>query len=218
VLYVSERPIFDVYSRAADGSGEEEAVLTSTNDKYPESLTRDGNTLLFSTSTPLNNEDLWIAQLAAPKQAKPFLATQFYESDAALSPDGRWVAYESGESGRTEIYVRAFPAGDERFQVSTDGGFEPVWAKTGKELFYRSGKKLISVPLKPGPDFVPDTPKVLFEGDFAAGGQVPAYDVSPDGQRFYFIKASRTQGAQNINVVLNWPEELKHVIHGGSGH
>jgi eukaryotic-like serine/threonine-protein kinase len=218
VLYVSERPIFDIYSRPADGSSEEEAVVTSSNDKYPESLTRDGRTLLFSTSTPLNNEDLWIVPLGGPKQAKPFLATQFYESDAALSPDARWVAYESGESGRTEIYVRAFPAGDERFQVSTEGGFEPVWSKNGKELFYRSGKKLISVPLKSGADFVPGRPKVLFEGDFAQGGQVAAYDVSPDGLHFYFITAGRTQGAQNINVVLNWPEELKHVIHGGSEH
>jgi len=219
VLYVSERPICDIYSRPADGGGEEEAVLTSSNDKYPESLTRDGHTLLFSTSTPLNNEDLWIAPLATPTQARPFLATQFYESDATLSPDGGWVAYESGESGRNEIYVRAFPAGDERFQVSTEGGIEPMWAKSGKELFYRSGKKLIYVSLKSGAGFVPGAPKVLFEGDFAAGGQVAAYDVSPDGQHFYFIKASRTtQGAQNINLVLNWPEELKHLIHGGSEH
>ena len=95
------------------------------------------------------------ANLATPKDAKPFLATRFYESDAAVSPDGRWVVYQSAESGEAEIYVRDFPTAGNRFQVSTDGGFEPVWARNGKELFYRSGKKLISVPVKLGADFVP---------------------------------------------------------------
>ena len=140
VLYVSERPIFDVYSKSADGGGEEKAVLTSSNDKYPESLTRDGHMLLFSTSIPSNDEDLWIAPLARPKEAKPFLATQFYESDAALSPDGHWVAYESGESGRPEIYVRAFPAGDERFQVSLTAGSNRCGQRLERNFSIDQGK------------------------------------------------------------------------------
>ena len=218
VLYVSERPIFDVYTRSADGSGGEEVVLASPNDKYPESITPDGKMLLFSTSTPDNDEDLWIAPLATPKEAKAFLATKFYESDATFSPDGRWIAYQSGESGKAEIYVRDFPVGGNRFQVSTDGGFEPVWAKNGKELFYRSGKMLISVPLKPGASFEPGPPKVLFQGDFVLGAQVPAYDVSPDGQHFYFLQTSKTRSQEGIKIVLNWSEELKHLLPGGMKH
>ena len=218
VIYVSARPIFDVYSRSTDGSGDEEVVLTGSSDKYPESVTPDGHTLLFSTSASVDDEDLWVAPLATPKEAKPFLATKFYESDATFSPDSRWIAYQSGESGKAEIYVRDFPAGRNRFQVSTDGGFEPVWARNGKELFYRSGKKLISVPVKLGADFVPGPPKVLFQGDFAVGGQVPAYDVSPDGQHFYFLQASKTQSQENIKIVLNWSEELKRLVPGGSKH
>jgi len=215
LLYVSERPVFDIYSRSADGSGDEEVVLTSANDKYPESITPDASALLFSTSTSINDEDLWMVPLTTPREAKAFLATQFYESDGTFSPDGRWIAYESAESGKAEIYVRDFPAGGNRFQVSTDGGFEPVWGKNGKELFYRSGKKLVSVPVKLGADFVPGPPKVLFQGDFAEGGQVPAYDVSPDGQHFYFLqRANKTQQQENINIVLNWSEELKRLVPG----
>jgi WD40 repeat protein len=118
--------------------------------------------------------------LQSPKEAKPFLVTEFNDSDGAFSPDGRWVAYQSSESGRNEIYMRSFPEGGNRFQVSTDGGFEPVWAKSGKELFYRSGRKLIS----------------LFEGDFATGDETSGYDVSPDGQRFYFIQEDKKSGQQ----------------------
>lgn len=212
LLYVSERPIFDVYARSADGSGKEELVLTSSNDKYPGSVTPDGKTLLFST----NYDDLWTVPLAAPKEAKPFLATPFYESDGAFSPDGRWVAYQSDESGKSEIYVRDFPGGGNRFQASIDGGSEPVWAKNGKELFYRAGKKVISLPVKLGADFVPGPPKVLFQGDFAEGAQVPAYDVSPDGQRFYFVQQDpKTQEPARINLILNWSEEVKRLAETG---
>jgi dipeptidyl aminopeptidase/acylaminoacyl peptidase len=151
--------------------------------------------------------------LQSPKEAKPFLVTKFNESDGAFSPDGRWVAYQSSESGRNEIYVRSFPAGGNRFQVSTDGGFEPVWAKSGKELFYRSGRKLISVPVKLGADFVPGPPKVLFEGDFA---EPSGYDISPDGQRFYFIQDDKKSGQQaKINVILNWSEEIRGLLSAG---
>lgn len=219
VLYVSERPIFNIYSRLADGSGDEESVLTTANDTYPESLTRDGSTLLFSTSSSTNGEDLWITSLATPKQAKPFLATQFYESDATISPDGRWVAYQSTESGKSEIYVRDFPGGSSRVQVSIDGGSEPVWARNGRELFYRTGRKLISVPVKPGADFVPGPSSVLLQGDFTVGNQVPGYDVSPDGQKFYFVQQDpKTQQPANVNLILNWSEELKHLVPGGSKH
>jgi serine/threonine protein kinase/Tol biopolymer transport system component len=211
LLYISERPIFDVYARSADGSGNEEPVLTSSSDKYPGSVTPDGKILLFST----NYDDLWTAPLAAPKEAKPFLATPFYESDGAFSPDARWVAYQSDESGKSEIYVRDFPGGGNRFQVSIDGGSEPVWAKNGKELFYRAGKKLVSLPVKLGADFVPGPPKVLFQGDFAEGDQVPAYDVSPDGQRFYFVQQDpKTQELERISLILNWSEEVKRLAPG----
>ncbi len=114
-----------------------------------------------------------------------------------MSSDGRWVAYQSAESGRAEIYVPDFPAGGNRFQVSTDGGFEPVWAKNGKELLYRSRKKLISVSLKPGADFVPGPPKILLHGDFAEGAQVPAYDSL--ARRTALLFSSCQQGTTTVD-------------------
>jgi eukaryotic-like serine/threonine-protein kinase len=200
LIYVSERPVFETFSKAADGSADEKLLLSTSNDKYPNSVSPDGTTLLFTTTISHANGDLWTVPLQSPKEAKPFLATEFNESDGAFSPDGRWVAYQSSESGRNEIYVRSFPAGGNRFQVSTDGGFEPVWAKSGKELFYRSGRKLISVPVKLGADFVPGPPKVLFEGDFATGDETSAYDVSPDGQRFYFIQEDKNPGNRRKSI------------------
>jgi len=216
LIYISERPVFDTFSKAADGSADEKLLLSTSNDKYHNSVSPDGKTLLFTTTMSHANGDLWTVPLQSPKEAKPFLVTEFNESDGAFSPDGRWVAYQSSESGRSEIYVRSFPAGGNRFQVSTDGGFEPVWAKSGKELFYRSGRKLISVPVKLGADFVPGPPKVLFEGDFATGDETSAYDVSPDGQRFYFIQEDKKSGQQaKINVILNWSEEIKGLLSAG---
>jgi len=200
LIYVSERPVFETFSKAADGSAAEKLVLSTSNDKYPNSVSPDGTTLLFTTTISHVNGDLWTVPLQSPNEAKPFLATEFNESDGAFSPDGRWVAYQSSESGRNEIYVRSFPAGGNRFQVSTDGGFEPVWAKSGKELFYRSGRKLISVPVKLGADFVPGPPKVLFEGDFATGDETSAYDVKPDGQRFYFIQEDKKSGQRRKSI------------------
>jgi serine/threonine protein kinase/Tol biopolymer transport system component len=213
LLYVSERPVFDIFTKSADGGGREESVLSTSNDKFPNSISPDGKTLVFTTTNNVADADLWTAPLASPQEAKPFLATQFYEGDGAFSPDGRWIAYDSRESGRDEIYVRDFPAGGNRFQVSTDGGFEPVWAKNGKELFYRSGKKLIAVPVKLGADFVPGPPKVLVQGDFALGAETSGYDVSPDGQRFYFIQEEKKSGQPaKVNIILNWPEEIKRLL------
>ena len=103
-------------------------------------------------------------------------------------------------------------SGQSDFHRKLDGGSEPVWAKNGKELFYRADKKLISLPVKLGADFVPGPPRVLFQGDFAKGGQVPAYDVSSDGQRFYFVQQDpKTQELARINLIVNWSEEVKRL-------
>ncbi len=210
LLYVSERPVFELYAKAADGSGSEVAVLTSPNDKYPLSLAPDGKTLLVSVSDPKTHADLGLLSLNDKKEIKPFLATPFEEAGGAFSPDGRWIAYSSNESGKPEIYLQAYPEGGNRIQVSTSGGNEPVWARNGKELFYRDGKKLMIVPMSLGVNAAPGKPKLLFEGDFDTGDRVPGYAVSPDGQRFYFLQQSQRAGRQaSVDIVLNWFEELK---------
>jgi eukaryotic-like serine/threonine-protein kinase len=123
-----------------------------------------------------------------------------------VSPNGSWLAYQSNESGRFEIYVRPYPNVDsERWQVSTEGGIEPVWSRDGRELFYRSADgELMSVPIQSGKDFVPGQVKQLL----AARYQTSGYDVSLDGQRFLMLYA----GGGRIVVVQDWFEELKRLL------
>ena len=214
VLYTSERPIFDIYRKSADGSGAEAAVLTTPNDKYPLSISPDGETLLFSTSDTATQQDIWLTPLAQTKTAKPFLASPFAEANGAISPDGQWVVYQTNESGQPEIYVVGFPDGGNRVQVSNSGGSEPVWSKNGKELFYRSGDKLIAVPVENGKSFTTAAAHVLFESAFIANADfgTTAYDVSPDAQTFYFVQEDTRNGLEiRVNLVLNWPEELKRI-------
>lgn len=144
------------------------------------------------------------------------LDTKFVTT-AKVSADGHWLAYASNESGRLEIYVRPSPAGSGKWQISTDGGMEPNWAPNGKELFYRNGDKMMEVEVSTSPTFHANAPKLLFEGRFL-GPQFPvgAYGVSADAQRLLMLKPDdyKSSPAQ-INLVLNWFEELKKKVPTG---
>ncbi len=144
------------------------------------------------------------------------LQTPFDEDTGMLSPDDRWLAYVSNESGREEIYVRPFPDPGGKLQISTEGGTEPMWSRDGRELFYRIGDKMMAVAIATEPRLAPGSPTLLFEGRYRSGseGGNPAtgYDVAPDG-RFVMIRAEEgAGGTQQINVVLNWFEELKRLV------
>ncbi len=128
-----------------------------------------------------------------------------------LSPEGRWIAYRSDESGQDEIYVRPFPASDGKWQISTGGGTAPLWAPNGSELFYLEGNRMMSVPVTIGSSFQPGTPSVLFTHDNPSGPP-PAYSVCPDGKRFVMLQPSGQETPGQINVVLNWFEELKRLV------
>jgi len=152
------------------------------------------------------------------RKAQPFLQTPFNESVPRFSPDGRWLAYISNESGRYEVYVQPYPGPGGKWQISTDGGTEPVWNRNGRELFYRSGDKMMAVDIATQPSFVAGKPRMLFQGQYVpTNGTFPFYDVSPDGQRFLMLKPSEQSGAAptQINVVLNWFEELKQKVPTG---
>ena len=155
----------------------------------------------------------WLNPLEGERKPRPFLQTPFGESGSVFSPEGRWLAYMSSESGRQEIYAQPFPGPGGKRQISTEGGREPVWARTG-ELFYRNGNQMMAVEITTEPTFSAGTPKVLFEGDFQRGAVSRAnYDVAPDGQRFVMIQVNDPDsGATQINVVLNWFEELKRRV------
>jgi len=152
--------------------------------------------------------------LEGEREPQPFLQTQFYESAAMFSPDGNWLAYVSNESGRQEVYVQPFPGPGGKRQMSTEGGNQPVWARNGQELFYRNASQMIAVDITTEPTFSAGTPKLLFGGTFQVSAAARAnYDVTPDGQRFVMVQEGGADSeVSQINVVLNWFEELKQRV------
>ena len=204
----------NIFWQPADGSGGMERLTTSEFIQAPVSFSRDGQLLWFLEINPATGFDIWVMQ-ASDRKAQPFLRTPFNESVPQLSPDGRWLAYISTESGRYEIYVQPYPGPGGKWQISTEGGTEPLWNPNGRELFYRSGNKMMAVDISNQPSFVAGKPRMLFEGPYLPTPLTnPNYDVSPDGQRFLMLKpVEQTQEAPTqINVVLNWFEELKRRV------
>jgi serine/threonine protein kinase/Tol biopolymer transport system component len=207
----------NIFWQLSDGSGGLERLTTSEYNNFPMSWSPDGQLLAFVEVNPTTDYEMWVLRLSDHK-AQPFLRTPSGETTPRFSPDGRWLAYVSDESGRFEIYVQPYPGPGGKWQISTEGGREPAWNGNGRELFYRSGDKMMAVDITTQPGFSAGKPRVLFEGRYEpAPGTTPNYDVSPDGQRFLMIKAGESaQGAPTqINVVLNWFEELKQKVPTG---
>jgi serine/threonine-protein kinase len=208
-----EGPV-NLFWQLADGSGGLERLTTSEHLHFPMSWSPDGQVLAFVEVTPTTGYDIWMLGLG-DRKAQPFLQTPYNESVPMFSPDGRWLAYVSNESGRWEIYMQPYPGSSGKWQISTEGGTEPVWNRNGRELFYRNGDKMMAVDIATQPSFTVGKPRVLFEGRYVPPpGTSPNYDVSPDGQHFLMIKPSEAGEAApaQINVVLNWFEELKRLV------
>jgi eukaryotic-like serine/threonine-protein kinase len=208
----------NIYWQQADGSGGLERLTTSEYAHVPMSWSPDGQLLAFIEVNPSTQRDIWILRMS-DRKAQPFLKTRFDESVPRFSPDGRWLAYVSNESGRYEIYVQPYPGPGGKWQISTEGGTEPAWNPNGQELFYRSGVKMMAVDIVSQPNFAAGKPRTLFEGQYELSPATsPNYDVSPDGQRFLMLKSAAETGESaptQINVVLNWFEELKRRVPAG---
>ncbi len=167
---------------------------------------------------PTTGYDILVLRLEGDRKPQPLLHTPSNEGAPAFSPDGRWLAYQSDDTGRTEIYVRPFPGPGAKWQISTEGGTGPVWARNGHELFYRNGDKMMAAAVETKPTFAPAKPKLLFEARYEPAFYtfVANYDVSLDGQRFLMTKSSEQEAAATqINVVLNWLEDLKRRVPTG---
>ena len=167
LLHMSDRHgPFDLVWKPPDGSAEEEPLFTSEYDKYPMTVSPDGKVLIFLQTHPETRADIWLLPLEGEKTPQALVHTHFDERIAALSPNGRWLAYQSDESGRFDVYVQAFPGLGGKWQISTDGGTGPVWAQTGRELFYRNGDQMMAVPITTQSGFSAGEPRLLFEGRF----------------------------------------------------
>jgi len=217
-----------LFRRPSDGTGTPEQLLEGTVPLFPSTVTPDGSALIFRAETPPSKvgtrpgSDLVLLPLDGEHRSRPLVAAPaFNELNAEVSSDGRWLAYESNESGSNEIYVRPFPnVEDGKQRVSTNGGTQPLWARSGQELFYESKGALMRVPLRVGSRFEPGPPEKLFDGPYLfhplEGGQGRMYDVSLNGQRFLMLKESSAAAERppspRIILVQNWFEELKRLV------
>jgi len=211
LIYSSEHPFFDLYRRAADASRPAEPLLTGGFDRYPGSVSPDGRLFAFSLAVPGAGE-LWTVQLRGPAAPARYFANGFNLAHPTLSPDGRWMAYDSDESGRIEVYAQSYPNPSlKRWKVSPGNGSEPMWTRGGRELVYRKGDSVmaVSVDLENGRS---GPPKALFGGPYpdSPGWTRPrSYDVSRDGERFLMTKLPAEERRPRIAVVLNWFAELR---------
>jgi eukaryotic-like serine/threonine-protein kinase len=208
VAYRANRNGFrNVYWRAADGTGAEERLTKGENQQTPSSFSPDGKVLAFEESAPTSGTDIWLLPMEGDRKPQVFLQTPADERNPQFSPDGRWLAYTSNESGRVEVYLQPFPGPGRKWQISTNGGSSPKWNPNGRELFYEASQgKMMAVDITASPTFSAGTPHQLFDMPSLSLGS----SVSPDGQRFLAMQpVELEQPATEINVVLNWSEELK---------
>lgn len=213
LTYTALKGASNVFQTLANGSGMKDQLTASSYSSYPNSWSPDGKQLVFAQTDPSRANDIWVMPIEGFNQARTFLQTAANEEQARVSPDGHWLAYLSNESGRDEVYVQAFPDPGGKWQISTEGGGEPLWSPNGKELFYRSGDKMV-VEVSTQPSFRANTPRVLFEGQFAGPSRPLGFSaISPDGQHFLMQQVVEApQPATQINFVQNWSEELKRLV------
>jgi Tol biopolymer transport system component len=207
------------FQRSAGGGGNEEPLLTlemvraaqiRSANLVPTDLSPDGGHIIFSVPAPASGNDLWMVPLAGDRKPFKFLATPAEEMHGNFSPDGRYIAYTSNESGRFEVYVQTLPLSDRKWQVSTNGGYEPRWRADGREIYYISeDRKLMAVPVSAGPSF--GVPQPLFQTGVPTGVNANRthYVPSRDGKRFVVNTESRDPSPTTIKVVLNWTAGLK---------
>jgi Tol biopolymer transport system component/tRNA A-37 threonylcarbamoyl transferase component Bud32 len=215
LIFSSERPFFDLYRRAADASQPAEPLLTGTYDHYTGAVSRDGKTFALSLAVPGGGE-IWTIPLQGPATATKYFANGFNLGHATLSPDGRWMAYDSDESGQgVDVFIQSFPDPRvKRLKVSPAHGSEPMWTQGGRELVYREGDKVMAVSIDAATG-TSGPPRILFSGPYPdnPGWTRPrSYDVTPDGERFLLTKRPGEQARPSVTIVLNWTEELKQRV------
>ena len=216
---------FGLRSIPADGSGSATAVSAPQPSLlYANSVSPDAKLAIGIARAPggdpRQRTSLWILSLAADAKPQPFLDSQFSKARPQFSPDGRWVAYQSDETGRNEVYVTPYPGPGGKVHVSNEGGTDPRWARNGRELFYRNGNKMMATDIQTTPSFRAGAPHFLFEGHYFEGRPISvdqygaSYDVAPDGKRFLMLKPAAGQNAQSgqLHVVVNWFEELRRRV------
>ena len=207
VIYLTERGAFELYWRRSDLTTPEEPLIANHLDKFPTSVSHDGKFLAFTEWD--DDRNIKFAALDGAHDVPVFPNTRHNEEHAAFSPDGRWIAFASDESGKFEVYVRPFPAmGARRIQISTDGGTEPHWTRSGREIVFRHGDAMTAATFDPLSG-TPGAPIVLFTLTPAYDGYRNTYDVTADGSRFLITKPLYPSPDASVTMVVNWFPELR---------
>lgn len=202
--------IRDLYEKPSSGAGGEDVLFADNSIKYPSSWSQDGRFILYGAASDTNTFfNLWTLPLSGDRKPSPFVQTKFDVNSGRFSPDSRWVAYESNESGRDEVYVAPFPDAGGKWQISRTGGGQPRWRDDGKEIFYMSPNNMLMAAAVngQGSGFEVGTVTSLFQTCARRGAfsMYYAYDVSADGQRFLVNSVVGEPASAPITLVVNWP-------------
>ena len=192
-----------IFWKPIDASAPEEVLIKGdAPGNFPQSWTKDGRLLLFQRGIGQGFNDLWVLPVDGDKQPRTAVATPFDETDAEFSPDDKWIAYQSSESGRAEVYIRPFPGPGGRLQVSVDGGSSPTWSPNSRELFFKSGDQMMVSAISTAPTLSATPPQVVFTMPFDA-----RFSVAPDGKRFLVVRGDAVQSA-HLSIVMNFFTEV----------
>ena len=210
VVFWSDRDGGGMFSTAADGSGSVERLTTSPHRQLPYSVTPDGSSVMFYQPSPETSWDVLALALAGDGSPEPLVQTHAADGAGVVSPDGRWLAHFSYESGGFEIYVRPFPdTAQGEWQISNGTAVYPVWAPDSQAIFYATPDGIMRVSVDTDPVFTPGDPELFVQGSFYRGASDSRFDVSADGQRFLVIREiEQPDESVQIRVVLNWTDEL----------
>ena len=200
---------YDLYIKNSDGSGGEESLLVSDLNKIASGWSSDGRYIIYSLQTGRPEADLWVLPMFGDRKPWAFSDGRLDESVGSFSPDGRWIVYQSNETGQHEIFVRPFQGTEGKIQVSVNGGFIGRWAHSGKEIFYVSpdGKLMAASIVPAGSSVIVGKASQLFDPQAGAGGFF--YDATRDDQRFLFRVREDQQDMPPMTLVINWDEELR---------
>jgi Tol biopolymer transport system component len=200
----------DMYRKASSGVGNEELVIRRDGSEIPVSWSRNGRYIVFSSlkSGPQPGSDTWLLEMAADRKASPFIESPFDKAQARISPDGRWIAYVTDDSGAYQIVVQSFPdPNGGKWQITAQGGIEPKWRRDGRELYYLGfDGRLMSLPVKSDPTFEAGTPTPLFQTPLAVSRTQPPrdrrYDVAADGR--FLVAAPEGASSSSVTAIVNW--------------
>lgn len=204
IAYISGFPSGNIFRKRADGSGAEERLTSGPRGQFPGSFSPDGKSLVFMESDPATSTDIYLLPIDGDRKPVPLVKTPFSEGLARVSPDGKWMAYQSNETGRMEAYVIPFPNGGRKVQISNEGAYDLTWSPDGRVIYYQSNTGIMAAEISAKPELTVQRPHKIMDGFYDG-----ALTVFPDGKRFLLYEPLKQEARSQINIVSNWFEELR---------